>query len=60
LTRDPQNLGKIFKHIAHYVLEADELKTFMTKLASLKVPTNYCGVLGKHIMENKTRVNEKP
>jgi hypothetical protein len=32
----------------------------MTKLASLKVPTNYFGVFGKHIMENKTSVDEKP
>jgi hypothetical protein len=27
---------------------------------TLKVPTNYFGVFGKHIMENKTSVDEKP
>ncbi len=35
------------------MLKPKEVKTFMCRLASLKVPTNYCGDLGKHIMEEK-------
>jgi hypothetical protein len=50
---DPQRLGKIFKLVATYVLEQEELQTFMNRLTSLKVPTNYCGSLGKHIMDKK-------
>ncbi len=53
LKRDPHNLGKIFKPIAPYVLTPEELKTFMSRLGSLKVPSYYCGALGKHIMDRK-------
>jgi hypothetical protein len=35
------------------VLKPKKVKTFMSRLASLKVPTDYCGALGKHIMEKK-------
>jgi len=31
----------------------DELKKFMTRLAFVKVPIDYCGALRKHIMEKK-------
>ncbi len=31
----------------------EKLKTFMARLRSLKVPSNYCGALGKHIMDRK-------
>ncbi len=53
LKRDPQRPGKIFKHVAPYVLRLEELQTFMNRLASLKVPIDYCGSLGKHIMDKK-------
>ncbi len=53
LKRDPHNLGKIFKPVAPYVLKPEELKTFMSRLGSLKVPSDYCGALGKHIMDRK-------
>jgi hypothetical protein len=53
LKQDPQRPGKIFKHVAPYVLRPEELQTFMNRLASLKVPTDYCGSLGKHIMDKK-------
>jgi hypothetical protein len=53
LKRDPQRPGKIFKPVAPYVLRPEELQTFMNRLASLKVPTDYCGSLGKHIMDKK-------
>ncbi len=51
--RDPHNSSKIFKLVSPYVLTPKELKTFMSKLGSLKVPSNYCGALGKHIMDRK-------
>lgn len=53
LKRDPQRPRKIFKPAIACVLKLKEVKTFKSKLASLKGPTNYCGVLGKHIMEKK-------
>jgi hypothetical protein len=53
LKRDPQRMGKIFKHVAPYVLRLEELQTFMNRLASLKVPTDYCSSLGKHNMDKK-------
>ncbi len=53
LKRDPQRPGKIFKLVAPYVLRPEELQTFMNRLASLKVPTDYCDSLGKHIMDKK-------
>jgi len=31
----------------------EELKTFMSRLGSLKVQSDYCGALGKHIMDMK-------
>ncbi len=55
LKRDPQRPGKIFKPVAPYVLRPEELQTFMNRLA-LKVPTDYCGSLGKHIMDKKLRL----
>jgi hypothetical protein len=53
LKRDPQRPGKIFKLVAPYVFRPEELQTFMNRLASLKVPIDYCGSLGKHIMDKK-------
>jgi hypothetical protein len=53
---DPQRPSKIFKLVAPYVLRPEELQTFMNRLASLKVPTNCCGSLGKHIMDKKLRL----
>jgi hypothetical protein len=53
-------LGKIFKSITSYILLLKELKTFLSKLKSLKVPSDDYGSIGRHIMEKKTRVNEKP
>jgi hypothetical protein len=51
LKRDPHISGKIFKPIAPYVLMLKELKFFMSRLGSLKVPLDYCGAFGKHIMD---------
>ncbi len=45
--------GKIFKPAAPYVLKPKDLQTFMNRLASLKVPTDYGGALGKHIMAKR-------
>ncbi len=56
LKRYPHNLGKIFKPVAPYVLTPEELKTFMSRLGSLKVPSNYCGALGKHIDAPKSNI----
>jgi hypothetical protein len=53
LKRVPQRSGKIFKHVAPYVLKPEELQTFMNRLAFLKMLTNYCNSLGKHIMDKK-------
>jgi hypothetical protein len=53
LKQDPHNSSKNFKPIAPYVLMPKELKTFMSRLGSLKVPSDYCGALGKHIMYRK-------
>jgi hypothetical protein len=55
LKRDPHKSGKIFKPIASsYVLLLEELKTFLSRLKSLKVPSEYCGSIGgRHIMEKK-------
>jgi hypothetical protein len=38
----------------------EELKTFLSRLKSLKVPSKYYGSIGKLIMEKKIKVNEKP
>jgi len=51
--KDPQRPRKVFKPVVAYVLKPKEVKTFMSKLASLKMPIDYCGALGKHIMEKK-------
>jgi hypothetical protein len=53
LKRDPQRPSKIFKLVAPYVLRPEKIQTFMNRLASLKVSTDYCGSLGKHIMDKK-------
>jgi hypothetical protein len=53
LRRDVRKLGNIYKLVAPYVVKLNKQKTFMNRLASLKVPIDYCGALGKHIMENK-------
>jgi hypothetical protein len=53
LKRDPHNPGKIFQPIASYVLKPEELKTFMGRLGALKVPSDYCSVVGKHVMNKK-------
>jgi hypothetical protein len=55
LKQDPHRSGKIFKPIASYVLLLEELKIFLSILKSLKVPSKYCGSIGKHIMEKKLR-----
>jgi len=56
LKRNPLRPGKIFKPIASYVLLLEELKTFISRLKSLKVPLEYCGSIGRHIMEKKLRL----
>ncbi len=53
LKRDPNRPGKIFKPIASYVLLPEELKTFLSRLKSLKVPLKYYGLIRRHIMEKK-------
>ncbi len=53
LKRDPHNPSKIFQPIVSYVLKPDELKTFIGRLGALKVPSDYCSVVGKHVMDKK-------
>jgi hypothetical protein len=45
--------NQIFKPMASYVSQLEELRTFMNKLVVLKLPLNYGGALGKHIMDKK-------
>jgi hypothetical protein len=49
----PSQSGKIFQPIASYVLKPEELKTFMGRLRALKVPSDYCNAVGKHVMDKK-------
>jgi hypothetical protein len=35
------------------VLKPKELKIFMGRLGALKVPSDYCSVVGKHVMDKK-------
>jgi hypothetical protein len=35
------------------VLKLEELKTFMGRLGALKVPSDYCNAVGKHVMDKK-------
>ncbi len=53
MKRDPRKPKKIFKPIASYVLLPEELKTFLSRLKSLKVPSEYYDLTGRHIMEKK-------
>jgi len=53
LKRDPCRSEKIFKPITSYVRLLDKLKTFLSRLKSLKVPSEYCNSIGRHIMEKK-------
>jgi hypothetical protein len=55
LKKDPHNPSKIFQPIASYVLKPKELKTFMDRLRALKMPSDYCSVVGKHVMDKKLR-----
>jgi hypothetical protein len=50
--QDPWRL-EIFKPHAPYVLKQEELKSFLNRLASMKMPTCYCGVVVKHITGKK-------
>jgi hypothetical protein len=53
LKRDLHNLGKIFQPIVLYVIKPEALKTFMGRLGALKVPSDYCSAVGKHVMDKK-------
>ncbi len=53
LKQNPSRPGRILKPVVGYVLKPEELKTFMSRLAGLKLPSNYGGALGKHIMDKK-------
>lgn len=45
--------SKILQPIAPYVLKANELQTFMNRLTSLKVLTNYSNAFAKYITNKK-------
>jgi hypothetical protein len=51
LKRDPQKPSKILQPIAPYVLKPNELNQFMGAFQFVKVPTYYCGAIGKYIMD---------
>jgi len=53
LKQNPRRPRKIFKPIASYVLLPKELKTFISRLKSLKMPSKYRGSIRRHIMEKK-------
>jgi hypothetical protein len=53
LKRDPHNPGKTFQPSVLYVLKPEELKKFMGRLGALKVPSDYCSVVRKHVMDKK-------
>ncbi len=35
------------------MLKPEELKTFMGRLGALKMPSDYCSAVGKHVMDKK-------
>jgi len=49
LFQDPHVLDKWLKPMAPSVLKENELIVFMDYLKSLRVPTEYCSVLLKHV-----------
>jgi hypothetical protein len=59
LKQNPRRPRKIFKPSPPYVMKLKELHIFINMLASLKVPTYYCGAIGKHNVR-ELGFNEKP
>ncbi len=55
LNRNPHNPRKIFQPIASCVLKLEEFKTSTGRLGALKVPSDYCSVVGKFVMDNKLK-----
>ena len=53
IRRGPVVGGNFFKPAAPYVLTKDEQKIFLEQLASISVPTGYCGPMTKHILGNR-------
>ncbi len=53
LRQHPNNQHKILKLHASYVLIIDELNTFLLRMGSMKVPTNYGVSLAKHVVDKK-------
>ena len=51
--RGPLAGGNYFKPAAPYVLSRDEQKIFLEQLASISVPTSYCGPIKKHILQGR-------
>jgi hypothetical protein len=53
LTQHLNNQHKILKLHASYVLTTNELNTFLLRMGSMKVPTNYGISLAKHVADKK-------
>ena len=49
LTQSARNPNKMVKPAAPYVLSKTEFEAFVSCIESLKTPTGYCSVLGKHL-----------
>ena len=53
MVRDPQNSNRMLKPAANYVLTPKEFDIFCTRLENLKVPSDYCSEIGRHIRNRK-------
>jgi hypothetical protein len=53
LTTDPRRAGKLMKPAAPYVLSDAEFDVFASTIESLRTPSGYASVLGKHIRSKK-------
>ena len=51
LTQSARNPNKIMKPVTPYVLSKSEFKAFVSCIESLKTPTGYYSVLGKHLQK---------
>jgi hypothetical protein len=53
LRQHTNNQHKILKLHASYVLTINELNTFLLRMGSMKIPTNYGVSLAKHVADKK-------
>lgn len=44
---------KVIKPLAPYVLNDEDLNTFMARLIAIQVPSGYCGAIAKHVNAKK-------